>query len=171
MVSRFIACWLISCSSAFAAPVQWTIDNLMLDSGHQVVGAFEYDADIATYSNINIQVLGAEEGYFISELLYTGDYSEIDLVSFGSTFMEFEQVHDGRWKYSLDINFGANLTNSGGVVSISVLEQAQDSFFVLDQRSSNEAGTISAIPIPAAAWLFGSAFAGLFLTRRRYAAP
>jgi hypothetical protein len=108
---------------------------------------------------------------FILELFYTGDYSEIDLVSFGSTYMEFEQVHDGRWKYSLDINFGANLTNSGGVVSISVLEQAQDSFFVLDQRSSNEAGTISAIPIPAAAWLFGSAFAGLFLTRRRYAAP
>ena len=45
--------------SATAAPVTWTLDSVVLDSGATIAGSFTYDSDTNTYSSVNVTVTGA----------------------------------------------------------------------------------------------------------------
>jgi len=76
--------------------------------------------------------------------------------------------------YTLSLNFAAPLTNAGGIVDVSgyqtrqVLLNGGDSL-LLFQRSivSGTIVGVSAVPIPAAVWLFGSGLVALGWFRRR----
>jgi len=45
---------LLVCSSAIAAPVKWTFQNVVFNDGGTMTGSFTWDADTYQFSDINI---------------------------------------------------------------------------------------------------------------------
>jgi hypothetical protein len=69
--------------------------------------------------------------------------------------------------------FAASLTNAGGVVAIDGSGEficGQECIYPASELRQISSGQVSAVPIPAAAWLFGSALAGLGWLRRKQTA-
>lgn len=76
----------------------------------------------------------------------------------------------------LRLDFDSPLTNAGGVINLSGEEFVDwtDGVNYASNTRSIVSGTLvgsAAVPIPAAAWLFGSALVGLGFLRRRIVAP
>ena len=147
--------------SAQAALVTWTLNDVIFDGG-SATGSFDYDANTDTYSNVNITT---STSFF-----------------FGSTYVESPE--GGTTPISLDLGpvsdcglvgvpkfcilqFDyAPLTNQGG---IRALGGQEINIFNAEQRSI-VGGTISAVPVPAAVWLFGSGLGLLGWMKRRQTA-
>jgi hypothetical protein len=157
----------------FAIPVTWTLDGVVFDDGGAASGSFIYDASTDIYSSIDIitttgtRMPGAHYQYATFFLGSSGnvvgltDINGPDLSGAAAWFMEF----------------AGGLTNLGGNVSLvstfggeSFCEDPDCAISVgSPQFRGVTAGTASAVPIPAAVWLFGSALAGLGWLRRKQA--
>ena len=48
-----LACFVFALG-AQAAPVTWTLNNVLFDNGDTATGTFDYDSDTGLYSNMNI---------------------------------------------------------------------------------------------------------------------
>jgi hypothetical protein len=178
-------------ANASAAPVQWTLNDVVFDDGESVTGSFDYDADTNSYSNINIVTIELYEDYLdVDDWWWAGSSfdHEGNVVGMTSTQAWFLNAacpscpngglsadHD-----VLQLGFSTALSNSGGTAVLttgSFLTIAYDSgagpfagspdlSYGMDRKIVS--GTVSSVPIPAAAWLFGSALAGLgWLGRKR----
>ncbi|NND53340.1 MAG: VPLPA-CTERM sorting domain-containing protein [Gammaproteobacteria bacterium] len=151
-------------SAAQAAPLTWTLDGVTFDNGTQLQGQFDYDASTNTYSNVLIQS-GNPIWYSDSKLPpFTLDNT------FGpgtATGFEAWTRYDGCCDSYLYIYLDSAMTDSGGVISILTTSYEARFYPGGDDYRYVTGGTISAVPIPAAAWLFGSALAGLGWLRRR----
>lgn len=152
---------------ANATLVNWTLQNVQFTDGNNVynaTGTFSYDADTGNYSNANISFNG---------LTYTDSG-----FSFGQ-YLILENASDNSQAKTLALSFSNILTNAGGNEALS-----SDSYFsVRDQTSfpfrtvlsynflngevTNASTNVSAVPVPAAAWLFGSGLLGLAGLRRK----
>jgi hypothetical protein len=105
-------------------------------------------------------------GLFAGSSIFTdvnlpGSTTGNQLVAMGSTVY----LGNGPWESYLSLKFGSSLTNVGGVISIS-----SGSVYVPDPGYGlilDPGATVSAVPVPAAVWLFGSALAGLGWFRRK----
>jgi hypothetical protein len=159
---------IIFASSVFAAPVVWQLDNVVLDDGNEITGQFTYDSDTNTYSEIAIT--SPEWWYLFPAYTFTStnSFSDADELS----FLRGTYPPDLDGSHYLSLFFESDLTNQGGSI-----------FLILGHRSREEyddtnigggvdyryvvSGSVSAIPIPAAVWLFGSGLGLLGWFRRR----
>ena len=178
----FLGFWAVLAGAAQAAPVTWVL-NATLTNGSAVTGQFSFDANLGQFTDIDILV--AVPGYEDQGVSYrdpsrNGDGTGVPTIyTQGYDYSEGYPV--GFWS-QLSFEFDQALTNAGGVIDLTsgyrvVNVQnpgSTDCYFLpycLYSEQSLISGTVSAVPIPAAAWLFASALVGLGWLRRRTSAP
>jgi len=146
-----------------AAPVAWTIDSLVFDDGGTGSGTFSYDADTNTYSDIAI-VTTAGTGFGGASYTSVIDFAPNDSTRLAVMIFPLESLP------ALELSFASSLTNSGGIIAIDGLGESicgQECQYPVAELRGISSGQISAVPVPAAVWLFGSALAGLGWLRRK----
>jgi len=163
---------------ANAVPVTWRIDGVLaFEDGGTVSGVFTYDADTNEYSDVAITTT---DGSLLNGFSYNlldprpSNNSENDalyLISTDAPNFPNAQV--------LNIDFEFAITNAGGTQPIRGINEYScgpanctgPSIYRYEDNSGYPgfSGTVSSVPIPTAAWLFGSALAGLGWARRRVA--
>jgi hypothetical protein len=170
---RFVIALLciFSAASAQAIPLEWTLDNVVFSDGGTASGSFFYDADTSSYSNIN---LATTTGSVLTGTTYQygSAYNafSVRLTEVNSPDLSGEQA----WLMAFgegELGF-TELSNAGGTVPIHILYGSEgvctySACGEVTQFRSTVSGSVSAVPIPAAVWLFGSALAGLGWMRRK----
>ena len=157
-----------------ATPVTWDVDVSLSDGGH-LFGSFTYDADIGTYTNILL-----ETDMSGSVWLSGGEFTTFYGNAWGGTPLAPEfygtcgaGAARGPGTCHVVFFFAEELTNAGGVVAIDSSQDfaALEALYEMGEYAYLTSGTVtaSAVPIPAAVWLFGSTLAGLGWMRRRKA--
>jgi hypothetical protein len=159
--------------SANAVPVIWTLDGVTFEDGYTAEGSFVYDADLGfngTYSDISITTYSASGTNFVDQL-GDGGLRDPDRVAMSDNV-----------DYFLGLVFASPLTSAAGSVELvpdlgdgmNSLDAGCSSFIgcgapdISNFRSITSGRVIgNVVPIPAAAWLFGSALAGLAWVRRK----
>jgi hypothetical protein len=161
--------------SAQATPVTWTVDA-QFEDGAFLTGTFMYDEDLNIYTNSDlVTTTGSIEGRTYTLASTTlGTATVLSLPSDGNTPPDFSDWAD---RNIMVLEFNSALTNEGGVISIVSGSSPFDSSFEgpmgvgsfpsIPEIRLVASGTVSAVPIPAAVWLFGSGLAGLGWMRRR----
>lgn len=154
--------------SANAAVLTWTLEDVLLDDGQTLTGSFDYDRDTNSTSNVSIFNSGSttfEATEFVQSL-------EVTACSFtGCNFHDgTPEIGDLRLSLFWGIN-GQELTNSGGNLILSSTPFPVFTFCAFADCSAGVVGppdivrivngSISAVPIPAAFWLFGSGLIGV----------
>lgn len=174
---------LLLAGQAAAAPVTWTLDSVTFDGGGTLSGSFVYDADINTYSDISIvsnfwgpSTYTGENQVFSDVLAFPIPDVNAPLTDFSDTGMTLAALHYsfGTYQKELTLVFGAALTDAGGTVAL-VPTVSNERLFVdvvqgYPESQALVSGVITAVPVPAAVWLFGSALAGLGWMRRKQSA-
>ena len=150
-------------------PITWVIDDLDFGS-HTASGSFVYDADTNTYSDINVVTIW---GVFEYNDPGWGDYVERSDPNFLFLSMvdpdnndlpvindpEYGPVNDWYGVLAMGLSFSSGLTNDGGVVSVAATAGlCADRICSTPEEPFQDSlsGSASAVPIPAAVWLFGS---------------
>jgi hypothetical protein len=160
--------------NADAAPLRWNLDGGTFLDGGSANGSFVYDADTNTYSDIAINTTAGT---------ILGGATYLDVVV--GTVNGFRVVPDAALadltgSLNLGIVFFTPLTNFGGTIDLQLIFEG----FCLDSTCSGitlnggrlidiggDPGSVTAVPLPAAVWLFGSGLLGLVgVARRRQAA-
>ncbi|MDB4308249.1 VPLPA-CTERM sorting domain-containing protein [Gammaproteobacteria bacterium] len=137
-------------------PVIWTLENVIFDSGPALSGTFIFDAHTGEYSNLDV----------------VGSFNNLEAYNPYSGPTSLHAIVPGAPPpFVMELDFSGSLTNAGGTYEVSGydVELARnwgEEAFVRNIVS----GTVTAVPVPAAAWLFGSALAGLGLLRRKQTA-
>jgi hypothetical protein len=155
--SLVIAC-LIAPAAAKAAPVDWTLNDVVLsDPGFYDIslqGSFDYDADTTTYSDVSVSLWGH----------YGQEYSTIPIYSTTVDSVTFGYSSNSSGLYTLF--FGSPLIDAGGDVSLT----GGGSGYELDSGaylSAPEPAT--ATPEPGTLLLVFSGLGGMILRRRQRA--
>ncbi len=145
---------------AHAAQVIWTFDNVSYEDGGTTVGSFTYD----TTSD---SVISANWVTTCGGTLCQGDLTIESFTGDGDELLS-NNVDDsgGPLEFWNDFYWDRNLSDGPGVVRII-------DGWIHEPDSETEvwlmSGTISSVPLPAAAWLFGSALLGLGALKRKKA--
>jgi len=155
-------------SCALAAPVNWSLQNVVFSDGGTAHGYFVYDAQTNIFSDAYI--------YTTAGSVRNGDiYSVSDGAdAYGAdiqlVILPESPPADPTNFASLVFIFDSPIAGTSGTVGIvdgsgegTCTDALCNSF--LDVRLFTS-GQVSVVPIPAAAWLFGSALAGLGWMRR-----
>ena len=159
---------LVCSASVSAAPVTWTLNNVSHSNG-TITGTFIYDADLDEYSDWSIYVTGAP--------LNDGPIESLSGTALHLSAWMAPPLFEGVTALEVYLEFDKALTNLGGTIDIvpGVFDPfwGPESGSYLNQcggsgcgGSAILGGSISAVPVPAAAWLFGTALAGLAFLRR-----
>jgi hypothetical protein len=166
---------------ALAAPVTWTFNDVTLDIGGTVTGTFVFDAATNLYSDVSIDV----DSDFLDARSFSEDpdffhYDDVSTwpIQWDSSRISMETVWegypDGDYLYEVTYQtmaFAQALSNAGGEISIASgwgeFQYARDFSEYGGYRYMVTGGTVSAVPIPGAVWLFGSALVGLGWNLRR----
>ena len=183
--------------ASYAAPITWQLDNVTFASAQTqgtgpfdgtATGSFTYDASTNTYSNVNITTTGS--GYWGTDncgdsalcgtyIRATDLYSTLSATSLQATPTASDPVNAVGY-YGISMQFaGSGLTNAGGIVDLYTAGGTDGEGIcataACDPTGAGavsafrgfSGGSVSAVPIPAAAWLFGSAILGLLGIARR----
>ena len=158
--------------SAQAAPVIWTLNDVLFSDGATASGTFTYDVDTNVVSSESIVTNPSVGGpQIFCELLcdlgatYPGVLFGFPTGTPTITFFtgELTGFPTGIIDVTLVFSYLGALSNAGGVVPLAPgidLEPGIGSFetIVFDIFNSRAivSGNVSAVPIPAAVWLFGS---------------
>ena len=151
-----------------AAPLTWTINNATLISDYLGVegtwtGSFDFDADTNVFSNV--MVVSSWPAYTFWEDNLGVTFTNSGGLPSPLELMSYEENMTGLLSM-MYMNFDSPLTNAGGVIGISTSSwqsggNGTDAFF------DAPGATVSAVPIPAAVWLFASGLGLLGWMRRR----
>jgi len=188
---------LLFSSVASAQPIKWTLNNVIFSDGGTASGSFFYDAETNTVSEVNIVTEGGDPTdttppsfYWLGPTTYTEGAMD------NSLLLELETNIGSDWKASLifwfsdpeDSSVSADpqqLTTSGGVYNIANHpneawpEWRREFIYEIDcvtscgsgDRQSAKryivSGTVSAVPLPAAFWLFASGIGLLGWVKRK----
>ena len=159
---------LFACGTATAIPLEWTLNDVLLDDGQYLTGQFTYDADTNTYSNLSITSPEPPWWLGLTEYTFTSSVnpSDAESILMGRNPSGFNGSH------YVNLFFDSALTNQGGNVALRLNGYSREEFDetnygggVLDRFVVS--GSVSAVPVPAAAWLFGSGLGLLGWFRRR----
>lgn len=106
-----------SAGAAWAIPVTYTVSGANLTGGGSISGTFTYDADINTYSAINLVTTagGAYPGATYITTNGAGAFST------ATSLNVVTASGNGAGEPVLNLVWGAALTNAGGTISISTL--------------------------------------------------
>ena len=154
-------------TSALAYPVEWTFNNLVFDDGTTVTGSFTYDTGVGIrdrYDMTNTTVTCGELCQGTVAQLDEADRTLDDALFWGrdssGTIVTIRLVY---WlplptytEGEIPLAFGRWSTAIGN---------EQDQFAYITNPSLYP--TLTAVPLPAAVWLFGSALGGLGWWSRR----
>ena len=162
---------LLSCSYAWAVPVQWTLNNVSTAGGSVLNGVFTYDADTDSYSDV---LIGSVNYGYIPDFGYSdtcclADFTYDNGLENDSTALTLRLFHiyGSFGNNNLQLDFATALTNSGGTISLlPTSHEASTNGQYGDFETFFVSGSVSAVPVPAAVWLFGSALAGMGWLRR-----
>jgi hypothetical protein len=160
---------LLGMAPANAVPVTWVLDGVMFDDGGVATGSFVYDADTDLYIDVSISSL------FYYQVIPT-HYNEVsawpgELDS--TTLSLYTEESEGITSYQdlIFLDFDQALSNAGGTIGVTGWESSATTVGLSGASSADHyiiSGTVvSAVPVPAAVWLFGSALAGLGWMRRK----
>ena len=173
MRALFAALLIALAGAVQAAPVVWTIDSLLFDDGGTASGSFTYDADTNTYSHISISTSsgsvlpGGVYGVIHPHTPYVAPSNETGMVVLDVTNGEFDST-------AMSLIFESPLSNAGGTIlltySIETSCAGELCNFPVSPQRFLVSGSVSAVPIPAAVWLFGSGLGLLGWLRGRQTA-
>ncbi|MCK6371416.1 MAG: VPLPA-CTERM sorting domain-containing protein [Gammaproteobacteria bacterium] len=172
----FLGSLLMGLSSAIAAPVQWTLKNVLFDDGGTASGTFVYDATLNVYSNFNITTTagGSFGGATYTNYLNSPFGPTLNFITAAGTSSDLGI--GGTW---IGLSFSSGLSNAGGVVSLAGGQESicttnpPPGFFCGGAGNATllrsvVSGAVSAVvPVPAAVWLFGGALGALGMMKRR----
>ncbi len=160
MLKKLLAVTCLTLSmGAHAAQVIWTFDNVLYEDGSTTVGSFTYDTDLQDVTSANwVTTCG-------SSSVCKGDLTT-DIFIYDDNFnlLESSNTDGSIYDFWNDFEFHRNLGDGPGVVII------VDGYIENSDTGDKEqlmSGTISAVPLPAAAWLFGAALIGLAGIKRK----
>lgn len=159
---------------AQATSITWTFNNATLKNtqtfnflgttitntyDYAVTGSFSYDADTKKSSNANISFtysdpFGAKNQPFTSS----------------AVVISYDTLHNQTELYFTEgpaFRFDGLLSNAGGTKSFINYNPYANYSIVSTGTLTASSSNVSAVPVPAAAWLFGSGLAGLAGLRRR----
>jgi hypothetical protein len=156
-------------TSTQAAVVTWTLEDVTFSEGSEVTGTFDYDADINAYSNWYLQT----QTGFITGFNYNPGNS-----AYEDSYSKHLEIYSLYGYPDIDrvilLQFASSLTNGGGTIEVNETRPycyPTSGSCEVDWVEYNgrhvTGGRVSAVPIPAAVWLFGSALAGLGWFRRK----
>ena len=155
---------LFAATASNAASLQWTFDSsLSFSDGTSITGSFLYDADTQArdFTNLTVACSSICTDTLMDPVIGLGDgFPSSTWFGGNDAFNEDIEVYIS-WS-------STGLTNAGGTVSM-----LSATIYNLDANTDAAAipslptVTASVVPLPAAAWLFGSALAGLGWMRRR----
>jgi hypothetical protein len=153
-------------SVGHAANITWYLHDVTFNDGGTASGSFEFDADLIDPGYSNIEIITTEGSRLPGQM-----YSEVHSRS-NSGWVEFLQP--SYYDNNVEFNFATNLTNSGGSIDIVHFSFESDCAHVSCQSfhetrviTSGYISSVAPVPIPAAAWLFGSGLIGLAGVQRR----
>ena len=138
--------------AANASPVVWTVEGVLFDDGGTATGSFTYDADTEIFSDVSITTTPGSTlagGFFDAADCNGAECSTADEMRIWPTGF-------GLTRPLMIWFFDGPLTNSGGslhLLTINSLEYGD----ISGPSRSVVAGSITAVPVPAAFWLFGAA--------------
>lgn len=165
-------------ATANAAPLRWDIVEMIFDDGGTGSGSFIYDEDTGHVSEVLIKTTAGSTltpGY--TYLMANAHVPVIPGPSTGIAFVSLSGIPAAPVETILSLGFSPQLTNAGGMVDL-----LNDSFEAIceehiwcfgpsvDAQRFLVSGSMKAsvVPIPAAAWLFGSALGLLgWVTRKK----
>jgi len=152
----------IGIPTAFAAPIQWVLQDVIFDDGGTASGTYIYDADTSSLSDISIITTSGTNPSFPGEtfIFPAAPGQPPNHISVGTALPQ------GSWAgiYRLILDLDGDMDNTGGTLQIQPL--SQEMLCELDSCGATKiryitSGSVSAVPIPAAIWLFGSGLIGL----------
>ena len=151
-----------------AAPIEWTLSDVVFDDGTAATGSFFYDANTNVFSSIAIQtedgigwtngwIYGVSDGFRDRQL--AGGPAQLRL----ENVLIFPGLPVSTFVFEMTL--AADMTGRGGTIPLLT------GFGSFEDRSPGliryvVSGTVSAVPVPAAVWLFASALVGLGWLRR-----
>ena len=173
MRAFFLVAGLFLSSAVLAIPVEWTLQNVGFTDGGRAFGSFIYDADTNVYSGVDITTTTGS-AWSGTEYKITNPYisSTASLIQ----FVDAEGDLTGAQFLALFPAF--DLTNELLSISINTSDTGEYICSVSNCGTGSSrrlvvSGYITAssvVPVPAAAWLFGSALASLGWLRRKQTA-
>ena len=162
---------LFAWGQVWAIPVTWTLQGVAFDDGGVASGSFTYDADTNTYSDI---ALITTNGSTLNGAVYGYVNTYYPFIDADSIIFADSPSADLSDAQQLVLFFAEDLTSSGGSVGFRPTLSSVEVLCGNTQCSVSDgterqivAGYVTAVPIPAAAWLFGSALAGLGWLKRK----
>jgi hypothetical protein len=151
-------------STAQASIVHWELQDVLFDDGATATGWFDYDTD--TELLVAWDVTTSATGAVIPFNGHNYTTANTDLIMpevnpYTFTLRNDDPYNDPAFVFKFESDLGV-----GGINILSDLSFECANSCGLSQRGV-VSGSASAVPVPAAVWLFGSALAGLGWVKRK----
>ena len=163
---------------AHAIPVQWELVDVAFDDGATATGSFIFDADLGLggeYSNISVTTAGGT--------VFPGNFYDVAITGVtNNTILSLSELERTDYNNTVStrlffgtVQAGIPLTNAGGTVPLLLVNTVEDvcNNAACNSRRIPRRGAVSgevigtAVPVPAAMWLFASALGLLGWSKRR----
>ena len=150
-----------------ATAATWTLNNVTFDDGGIATGSFDFDN--GEYFSANISVSGGDETSF--------NYTQSWNISSGDQIFDAGAAENrGLYIWYRNLNFRFDNSLNSGANELDITGPSAEREGWNDPWGGGEyyrryivSGSVSTVPIPAAAWLFGSALLGLGVVKRKKA--
>jgi len=171
MRALFLVAGVFLSSAALAIPVKWTLQSVVFTDGGTAFGSFIYDADTNIYSGVDITTTS---GTALSGTVYKFTNPTVSGSASIAQFLDADgaDLTGARFFGLLPAD---DLSNELISTSINGLDTGE--YTCINSTCNTGPGlrglgsgyitASSVVPVPAAAWLFGSALAGLGWLRRK----